>query len=53
MPYENTFGDVEEGMPLVYLNELLNVSLALNMDSFAGRYGIGSGPEWSVRITKA
>lgn len=53
MPYENTFGDVEEGMPLVYLNELLNVSPALNMDSFAGRYGIGSGPEWSVRITKA
>jgi hypothetical protein len=52
MPYENTFGDVREGMPLLYLNELLNVSFALNMDSFSERYGIGSGPEWSVEITK-
>ena len=53
MPYENTFGDVKEGMPLVYLNELLNVSFALNMDSFSERYGVGSGPEWSVQISRA
>jgi hypothetical protein len=53
MPYENTFGDVSEGRPLVYLNELMNVSFALYMDSFSERYGIGSGPEWSVEITGA
>jgi len=52
IPYENTFGNVEESMPLVYLNEMLNVSFALNMDSFAESYEIGSGPEWSVQITK-
>jgi S-adenosylmethionine hydrolase len=52
IPYENTFGDVDEGVPLLYLNELLNVSFAINMDSFAEKYGIDSGPEWSAEITK-
>lgn len=50
MPYKNSFGDVEEGRPLMYLNSLLNVSFALNMDSFAEKYKIGSGAEWSVAI---
>lgn len=50
MPYVNSFGDVEEGRPLVYLNSLLNVSFALNMDSFSEKYKIKSGAEWSVSI---
>lgn len=50
MPYKNSFGDVEEGRPLIYLNSLLNVSFALNMDSFSEKYKIGSGAEWSVAI---
>ena len=53
IPYVNTFGDVEEGKPLVYLNELLNVSFALNWDNFSETYNVYSGPEWSVRIKKA
>ena len=36
MPYVASFGDVPEGQPMVYLNSLLNVSVALNMDNFAG-----------------
>ncbi len=35
MPYVASFGNVPEGQPLVYLNSLLNVSVALNMDNFA------------------
>lgn len=31
---------------------LLNVSVALNMDSFAETYGISSGPEWTIKLTK-
>lgn len=50
MPYKNSFGDVEEGRPLMYLNSLLNVSFALNMDSFSEKYKIKSGAEWSVSI---
>jgi len=52
MPYARTFGDVPEGEPLVYLNSLLNVSFALNMENFAERHGIGCGAEWSVRVEK-
>lgn len=50
MPYKSSFGDVEEGRPLMYLNSLLNVSFALNMDSFADKYKIKSGAEWSVLL---
>lgn len=50
MPYKSSFGDVEEGRPLLYLNSLLNVSVALNMDSFADKYKIKSGSQWSVAI---
>lgn len=50
MPYKNSFGDVEEGRPLMYLNSLLNVSFALNMDNFSEKYKIKSGSQWSVSI---
>lgn len=52
MPYVNTFGDVEEGEPLLYMNSELNVAFAINMDNFAETYNIESGAEWSVKITK-
>ncbi|KAE9540312.1 S-adenosyl-l-methionine hydroxide adenosyltransferase family protein [Ursidibacter maritimus] len=50
MPYKSSFGDVETGRPLMYLNSLLNISFALNMDSFADKYKIKSGAEWSVSL---
>lgn len=50
MPYKSSFGEVEEGRPLMYLNSLLNVSFALNMDSFSEKYKIKSGAEWSVAL---
>jgi S-adenosylmethionine hydrolase len=52
MRYCQTFGDVPEGDNLLYLNELLNVSVAVNMGDFSSKYGVGAGPEWSVRIKK-
>ena len=52
MPYVQTFGAVEEGKPLVYLNSLLQVSLALNMDNFAEKFKIASGNEWSIEVSK-
>ncbi|MGE5632817.1 MAG: SAM hydroxide adenosyltransferase [Caulobacteraceae bacterium] len=52
MKYVNTFGDVPEGENLLYLNEMFNVSLAVNMGSFSDKYKVYSGYEWSMKITK-
>jgi S-adenosylmethionine hydrolase len=52
VPFVATFGAVEVGKPLLYLNSLDNVSLAINQKSFAQEYGIGSGPEWSIQIRR-
>jgi len=51
-PYCQTFGAVAKGKPLVYLNSLLQYSLALNQGNFAEKYHIGSGSGWSVVVTK-
>jgi hypothetical protein len=53
MPYAHTFGDVPEGRPLAYLNSLMQLSFALNMDNFAAKYHIGSGSDWSVIVKRA
>jgi S-adenosylmethionine hydrolase len=52
VPYVATFGAVEVGKPLLYLNSLDSVSLAINQENFAKEYGIGSGPEWSIQIRR-
>lgn len=53
IPYERTFGDVPEGSPLLYLNSLLNVAVALNMGNFAEKHGLASGGDWTTRIERA
>jgi S-adenosylmethionine hydrolase len=50
--YANTFGEVKKRENLLYLNSLLNVSLAINQGNFAEKYKIGSGSEWSIEISK-
>lgn len=52
MPYVRSFGDVPVGQPLLYINSLLNVSFAINQDSFAQIHQISSGPDWQVKIEK-
>jgi S-adenosylmethionine hydrolase len=52
MPYVSTFGDVPEGDTLLYLNSVDNVAFAINWGNFAKTYGIASGPEWRVELTK-
>lgn len=51
-PYATTFGDVQPGEPLLFLNSLLEVSFALNQSSLAAKYQIGSGPDWSIEIQR-
>ena len=51
-PYVRTFGEVPIDAPLLYLNSLNNVSLAINQGSFAAHYQIESGHEWSIRLRR-
>jgi S-adenosylmethionine hydrolase len=51
-PYQRTFGDVPAGKPLVYVNSLLNLAVALNQDNYAAAHKIDSGPDWSIEIGK-
>lgn len=52
MPYVASFGNVPEGKPLLYLNSLLEISVALNQADFAKQYEIASGPAWSIEIQR-
>ena len=51
-PYRRTFGEVPIGKPLVYVNSLLNLAVAINQQSYAGLHKIESGPDWSIEISK-
>jgi S-adenosylmethionine hydrolase len=50
-PYSQTFGAVAKGKPLTYLNSLMQLSFALNQDSFAKLFKIESGNSWNVEVT--
>ncbi len=52
VPFVSSFGGVEKGEPLLYLNSLLNLSIALNWDNFAETYGVDSGPNWKFIAEK-
>jgi len=52
LPYFPTFGRVPVGKPLLYLNSLNNVSLAINQGNYSETFDIGSGASWSIRIEK-
>ncbi len=50
MPYERTFGDVAIGNPLVYVNSLLSLAVAINQGSYAALHKIDSGPDWFIEL---
>jgi S-adenosylmethionine hydrolase len=52
-PYQRTFGDVPIGAPVVYVNSLLNLAVALNQSNYAAAHKIDSGPEWSIELSPA
>lgn len=53
MPYSQTFGAVDKGKPLAYLNSLLQLSFALNQGDFAKTYSVASGNDWRVEVHPA
>lgn len=52
MPYTATFGAVAQGKPLLYLNSLMHVAIALNMGSFANVYKVVAGNNCRISISK-
>ena len=52
VPFFRTFGRVSVGKPLLYLNSLNKVSLAINQGNYSETFGIQSGASWSIRIEK-
>lgn len=51
-PFHHTFGGVPKGQPLVYLNSLLEVAVAISQGNFAARHHVGSGLDWQVELSK-
>ncbi|AEE15991.1 SAM hydrolase/SAM-dependent halogenase family protein [Treponema brennaborense] len=51
--YAKSFADVYVGEPLLYVNSLDNMALAINQGSFAKAYNIGTGITWKLSIRKA
>ena len=50
--YQNTFGDVGKNQALIYVNSLMNLSLAIDQGNFAKMYHVEYGPEWVISIGK-
>ncbi|MGJ8681141.1 SAM hydrolase/SAM-dependent halogenase family protein [Paraglaciecola sp.] len=48
--FERSFAGVQEGEPLLYVNSLENLALALNQDNFANKFNISAGGEWRIEI---
>ena len=51
--YGKSFADVRIGSPIIYINSVFKVGVAINQGSFAKAYNIGVGPSWIVEIRKA
>jgi S-adenosylmethionine hydrolase len=52
VPFEKSFGYAEQGAPVVYINEIMNIGLAVVEGSFTGTFGVGYGTGWEVEFTR-
>lgn len=50
IPFVKSFGHVEKGERMIYVNSKLNMAFAVNWGNFAKDYGIQAGPEWRVEM---
>ena len=53
MVYAKSFADVNVGEPLLYVNSLDCVAVAINQGSFSKAYNIGTGINWRIALRKA
>lgn len=50
--YGKSFADVRIGQPILYINSLYRLGLAINQASFAKAYNVGVGSSWTIEIKK-
>ena len=50
--YGKSFADVRIGQPIIYINSLYRVGLAINQGSFAKAYNVGVGSNWHIEIKR-
>ena len=50
--YGKSFADVRIGQPILYINSLYRVGLAINQGSFANAYNVGVGAQWHIEIKR-
>ena len=50
--YGKSFADVSLDMPIIYMNSVYHMALAINQGSFAKAYAIGVGSPWTIRFEK-
>jgi S-adenosylmethionine hydrolase len=52
VPYRRTFGEVPVGQPLLYINSLMNVAVALNQGNYAAAHKVESGLDWFIELSR-
>ena len=52
MTFGRSFADSHLGEPLLYINSLGNIGVAINQGSFASAYHIKAGINWKITIRK-
>ena len=50
--YGHSFADVSIGAPIVYMNSVNHMALAINQGNFSDAYKIGVGSLWKISFTK-
>jgi len=50
--YASSFGGVDVGEPVIYINDILNIGLAINQENMAEKYNINPGPGTVIEIWK-
>lgn len=50
--YGKSFADVRIGAPIVYVNSVYRMGVAINQGSFAKAYNIGVGVQWTIELKK-
>ena len=53
MTFAKSFADVFVGEPLVYINSLNYMAVAINQGSFARAYNIGTGNSWHISVSRS
>lgn len=50
--FGQSFGFAKKGAVIIYNNELMRISVAVNQGSFCETYQLGYGPDWQITISE-